>query len=369
MDKGATRALTARSRRSGIRSGADYTHRPREINEARWLPAGQARGRLPTSCRDKQPQPLANRRRTPRAARIFGHAHLAAPLRRLPHRPGARSRRIADALERIAPPGPAPADFAAADAFVWHAAGRRLAPVPKVNRVEMGLLRGIDRVRDTLADNTRRFARACRPTTPCSGARAAWASPPSSRRSTPRSTAERKPAREPFKLIEIHREDIESLPDLMAPPARGPAPLHRLLRRSLLRRDDTSYKSLKAVLEGGIEGPARERDLLRHLQPPPPDAARHDGERALDRDQSRRGGGGEGLAVRPLRPVARLPQLQPGRVPRHGLRLCPTTTASRGDRELVRAEALEWATTRGARSGRTAWQFIQDLAGRMGKAI
>ena len=95
---------------------------------------------------------------------------------------------IAAALDRIAPRPPAPPDLAVADAFVWQAAGRRLSPVPKVNRVEMSLLRGIDRLRDTLADNTDASRADCRPTTRSSGARAAWASPRSSRRSTPRST-------------------------------------------------------------------------------------------------------------------------------------------------------------------------------------
>ena len=131
-----------------------------------------------------------------------------------------------------------------------------------------------------------------------------------------------------------------------------PAPLHRLLRRPLLRRG----RHLVQVAQGGAgrrhRGPARQRDLLRHLEPPPSAAARHDGERALDRDQSGRGGGGEGVAVRPLRPLARLPQMQPGRVSRHGVRLCRPLRRSAATATRIRAEALEWATTRGARSGR-----------------
>ena len=84
--------------------------------------------------------------------------------------------RIAEAVERLAPARPAPPDFAAADAFAWHPDGRRLAPVARVNRVDMALLKGIDRVRDLLVENTERFARGLLPTMRCCGARAAWAS-------------------------------------------------------------------------------------------------------------------------------------------------------------------------------------------------
>ena len=89
------------------------------------------------------------------------------------------------ALERLAPATAEKPDFAAADAFVWHPAAARLAAGRNVNRVDIGLLQGIDRVRDILLENTARFARACRPTTRSSGARAAWASPRWSRPSTP----------------------------------------------------------------------------------------------------------------------------------------------------------------------------------------
>ena len=100
-----------------------------------------------------------------------------------------RLARIADALERIAPPPRPRPDFAAADAFVWRADRGALEPIAKVNRVDISLLHGVDRVRDLLIDNTLRFARACRPTTRCCGARAAWANRRWSRRRTPRSIA------------------------------------------------------------------------------------------------------------------------------------------------------------------------------------
>ena len=140
-----------------------------------------------------------------------------------------------------------------------------------------------------------------------------------------------------LKLIEIHREDIESLPDLMTLLRDAPY-------RFIVFCDDLSFDARRHVLQvaqGGARrrhrGPAGERDPLRDLEPPPPDAARHDGERALDRDQSRRGGRGEGLAVGPLRAVARLPPLQPGRIPRDGRGLRRRTSASRSSAETLRA--------------------------------
>ena len=170
----------------------------------------------------------------------------------------------------------------------------------------------------------------------------------------------------PLKLVEIHREDIESLPELM-----------RLLRdrseRFILFCDDlsfdagdASYKSLKAALEGGIEG--RPENVVfyatsnrRHLMP----RDMMENERSTAINPSR-GGAGESVAVGPLRAVARLPQLQPGRLPRDGRRLRRAFRDSRRPRRNGAPEALEWATTRGSRSGRVAWQFVQDLAGRKG---
>ena len=274
--------------------------------------------------------------------------------------------RIAAALERLAPRAPAAPDFAAADAFVWHPDGTRLTPVPRVNRVDMSLLKGIDRVRDMLVENTERFARGL----PANNA-LLWGARGMGKSSLVKAVhagvnaAQRQDGR-PLKLVEIHREDIESLPELMALLRGAPYRFIVFCDDLSFDADDTSYKSLKAVLEGGIEGRPDNVDLLRHLEPPPPDAARHDGERALDRDQSGRGGRGEGLAVRPLRPVARLPPLQPGRISRDGRGLCRALPhPARRARRCAR-EALEWATTRGARSGRVAWQYVQDLAGRLG---
>ncbi len=161
--------------------------------------------------------------------------------------------RIADALERLAPRPNADADFAAADAFIWQPQGSRLAlPVPRVNRVEMTLLKGIDRVRDTLMENTERFAKGL----PANNA-LLWGARGMGKSSLVKAShaaVNASVARGNLKLVEIHREDIESLPELMA-----------LLRGAKYRfivfcddlsfdAEDTSYKSLKAVLEGGIEG-------------------------------------------------------------------------------------------------------------------
>ncbi len=225
--------------------------------------------------------------------------------------------RIARALEAIAAhlsaasPAPEAAhSFAGADAFVWHPNGR-LAPVPRVSRVDLGLLKGIDRMRDILIENTERFADGL----PANNA-LLWGARGMGKSSLVKAThasinASRKPA-DRLKLIEIHREDIESLPALMD--LLRASDFHFIVFCDDLSFDgnDASYKSLKAVLEGGIEGRPDKCDPVRHLEPQASSGARHDRERALHRHQSGRGGRGEGIAVRPLRIVARLSPLQPG---------------------------------------------------------
>jgi predicted AAA+ superfamily ATPase len=276
--------------------------------------------------------------------------------------------RIADALERLAPSAPPQVDFGAADAFVWHAAGRRLTPVPKVNRVEMTLLRGIDRVRDTLADNTQRFARGL----PANNA-LLWGARGMGKSSLVKAVhAEiNKTAAQgerPLKLIEIHREDIETLPELMALLRPDPHRFIVFCDDLSFDADDTSYKSLKAVLEGGIEG--RPDNVIfyatsnrRHLLP----------RDMMENERS--------TAINPGEAVEEKVSLSD----RFGLWLgfhkCSQDEyldmvfayvdhlGLKADRDIVRAESLEWATTRGARSGRTAWQFIQDLAGRLGQSV
>ena len=163
--------------------------------------------------------------------------------------------RIAAALERLAPQPTARADFAAADAFVWHPEGR-LMPVPQVNRVEMSLLKGIDRVRDLLVENTERFAKGL----PANNA-LLWGARGMGKSSLAKAAhaavnvmLARKGGSHPLKLIEIHREDIESLPELMTLIRGTPYRFIVFCDDLSFDTEDTSYKSLKAVLEGGIEG-------------------------------------------------------------------------------------------------------------------
>lgn len=273
--------------------------------------------------------------------------------------------RIAGALERLAPP-PAPSpDLSGADAFTWHAEGRRLVPVPQVNRVELPLLQGVMRQRDTLLENTRRFADGL----PANNA-LLWGARGMGKSSLVKAVhatvSEEKPGM--LALVEIHREDIPSLPDLL-----------NLLRASTRRfvlfcddlsfdHDDAAYKSLKAVLDGGIEGrPANvvfyATSNRRHLM-------------SRDMIENERS-----TAINPHESVEEKVSLSD----RFGLWLgfhnCDQQTffamvegyADRFGldmgREQLRAEAIEWSMTRGSRSGRVAWQFIQDLAGRLGKRL
>jgi predicted AAA+ superfamily ATPase len=273
--------------------------------------------------------------------------------------------RIAEALERSAPPAPRQPDFAAADAFVWSAARRRLMPVPHVNRVDLPLLKGIDRVRDTLIANTERFARGL----PANNA-LLWGARGMGKSSLVKAAhaainAALKPGAAPLKLIEIHREDIETLPELMA--LLREAPFRFIVFCDDLSFDlaDTSYKALKAVLEGGIEG--RPHNVLfyatsnrRHLLPREMmenerSTAINPGE-AVEEKVSLSDRFGLWLGFHRCSQEEYLAMVD-GYVAHFGLKTDP---------ETLRAEALEWATTRGARSGRVAWQFVQDLAGRLG---
>ena len=277
--------------------------------------------------------------------------------------------RIADALERLAPPAQRTPDFSAADAFVWHA-DRGLQPVARVNRVEMALLRGIDRVRDTLTDNTERFARGL----PANNA-LLWGARGMGKSSLVkavhaeinRSLSSQAGAR-PLKLVEIHREDIETLPDLMALLRSDPHRFVIFCDDLSFDGNDASYKSLKAVLEGGIEGrpdnaifyaTSNRRHLLpRDMMENERSTAINPGE-AVEEKVSLSDRFGLWLGFHKCSQDEYLSMVF-GYVDHFGLA---------EDRELLRAQALEWATTRGSRSGRTAWQFIQDVAGRLGRPL
>jgi uncharacterized protein len=273
--------------------------------------------------------------------------------------------RIATALERMVPPPATRVDLAAADAFVWEARGERLRPVPRVAGVPYDLLCGIERVAETLYENTRRFADGL----PANNA-LLWGARGMGKSSLIKAIHARlnEQLAGALVLIEIHREDIESLPRL----------LHLLAdtgRRCLLFCDDlsfdageTSYKSLKAVLEGGIEG--RPANVLlyatsnrRHLMPRQMidnerSTAIHPGE-AVEEKVSLSDRFGLWLGFHPCGQDIYLAMVQ--RYAAH-FQLAIET-------EELRLEALEWAKTRGSRSGRVAWQLIQDVAGRLGSPL
>jgi uncharacterized protein len=273
--------------------------------------------------------------------------------------------RIAAALERLAPPAPEAASLAKGEAFVWHAETARLEAVPRVNRVDLALLRGIDRQRDTLLDNTRRFARGL----PANNA-LLWGARGMGKSSLVKAVHGAVSAETGggLALVEIHREDIPSLPRLLAVLRGAP-------RRCILFCDDLSfdgqdaaYKSLKAVLEGGIEG--RPDTVIfyatsnrRHLMP----------RDMIDNERS--------TAINPGEAVEEKVSLSDRFGLWLGFHACDQDTffamiegyaRAYGlgiSDERLRAEAVEWSVSRGARSGRVAWQFIQDLAGRLGKRI
>ncbi|WP_108882777.1 DUF815 domain-containing protein [Anderseniella sp. Alg231-50] len=274
--------------------------------------------------------------------------------------------RIAGALERSAPPQSQDADYDAADAFVWHAATCTLQPVPRVNRVEMVLLHGIDRVRDILVDNTVRFARGL----PANNA-LLWGARGMGKSSLVKASHAAITAQHDhkLKLIEIHREDIEGLPVLMGQ-LRDQSGYRFIIFCDDLSFDsqDTSYKSLKAALDGGIEG--RPDNVLlyatsnrRHLLP----------RDMIENERS--------TAINPSEAVQEKVSLSD----RFGLWLGFHSCSQDEYLEMIRgyvnhfkltiaedqlrAEAIEWQTTRGSRSGRVAWQYVQDLAGRLGKAL
>jgi hypothetical protein len=271
--------------------------------------------------------------------------------------------RIASALERLAPPAVPAIDFTSADAYVWQPDGDRLAPVPAVSRVPLDLLRGIDRVRDILLDNTRRFASGF----PANNA-LLWGARGMGKSSLVKAAHAEINAESDLVLIEIHREDIETLPRLLE--ALRPAPRRFVLFCDDLSfdHDDTSYKSLKAVLDGGIEG--RPENVLfyatsnrRHLMP----------RDMIENERS--------TAINPSESVEEKVSLSD----RFGLWLgfhncdqdtfLAMVTGYAGAFNLdvsaddLKAGAIEWSVTRGGRSGRVAWQYIQDLAGRLGKRL
>ncbi|MFC3072680.1 ATP-binding protein [Shinella pollutisoli] len=273
--------------------------------------------------------------------------------------------RLNAAVERIAGPAPAVNDWDAADCFVWAPARQHLQPVRRPNRIDIGLIRGVDHVRDILVDNTVRFARGL----PANNV-LLWGARGMGKSSLVKSVHQLA-ARETgsdLKLVEVHREDIATLPVLMEILKEAPFPVIVFCDDLSFDHDDTSYKSLKAALDGGVEG--RPDNVLlyatsnrRHLLP----------RDMMENEQS--------TAINPSEAVEEKVSLSD----RFGLWLGFYKCSQKDYLEMIdgyarhfglgmpeeqlHAEALEWATTRGSRSGRVAWQFIQDLAGRLGKPL
>ena len=271
--------------------------------------------------------------------------------------------RTAAALERLAPPVPAALDFAAADAFVWHPEGRRLTPVPHVNRVDMALLKGIDRVRDLLLENTERFAQGL----PANNA-LLWGARGMGKSSLVKAvhaSVNGSGKNGVLKLVEIHREDIESLPILMELMRGAPYRFILFCDDLSFEATDTSYKSLKAVLECGIEGrpdnvvlyaTSKRRHLMaREMMENERQTAINPGE-AVEEKVSLSDRFGLWLGFHRCSQDEYLAMVD-GYVAHFRIPV---------EKEELEREALEWATTRGARSGRVAWQYVQDLAGRLG---
>ena len=272
--------------------------------------------------------------------------------------------RIAGALERMAPPPAATPDWHGATTFVWHASPDHLAPVPRVNRVHLTLLHGIDRARDTLLANTAQFARGL----PANNA-LLWGARGMGKSSLVKSVhAACLGAAPDLKLLEVQREDLPSIGRLLTLLRAAPVRVILFCDDLSFSHDDQHYKSLKAVLDGGVEG--RPENVLfyatsnrRHLMP----------RDMIENERS--------SAINPSEAVEEKVSLSD----RFGLWLGfhPCTqdeylTMIRGycavygvdvpDSRLI-AEAIEWQATRGSRSGRVAWQFFCDLAGREGVVV
>jgi len=273
--------------------------------------------------------------------------------------------RIAEALERMAPPVAPDAPLDAADGFVWHAESGTLQAVPRIQRVPLDLLKGVDLVKEVLLGNTKRFASGL----PANNA-LLWGARGMGKSSLVKAVHAEINHRTPaaLALIEIHREEIASLPRLLGRLRASDRRCILLCDDLSFESDDATFKSLKAVLEGGLEG--RPDNVLfyatsnrRHLMP----------RDMMENERS--------TAINPAEVVEEKVSLsdrfglwlgfhgcdQPtflamveSYVAHYGLEISPAD---------LRAQAIEWQTGRGSRSGRVAWQFIQDLAGRLGRTL
>lgn len=275
-------------------------------------------------------------------------------------------RRIADALERVSPPADTAPDFASADAFVWHVSPDHVQPVAQVNRVALDLLVGIGRSRDTLLANTVQFARGL----PANNA-LLWGARGMGKSSLVKAVHAAVLEQVPesaLKLVEIQREDLPSIGRLMAHLRKVDARFILFCDDLSFSHDDQHYKSLKAVLDGGVEGRPENVVLYatsnrRHLMPR--DMIENERSSAISPSEaveekvSLSDRFGLWLGFHPCDQDEYLAMIQ-GYCTAYGLHIDPAR---------LRAEAIEWQATRGSRSGRVAWQFFTDLAGREGVRI
>jgi hypothetical protein len=272
--------------------------------------------------------------------------------------------RLTEALERLAPIASPVMDLYAAEAFVWHPSPAHLAPVERVSRVEIGLLKGVEQQKGILLENTLRFVQGL----PANNAML-WGARGMGKSSLVKAVHAEVNARFPgcMVLIEIHREDIRSLPALLNM-LRGATRRCLILCDDLsFEKEDSDYKALKSVLDGGIEG--RPENVLfyatsnrRHLMP----------RDMIENERS--------TAINPSEAIEEKVSLSDRFGIWLGFHNCDQNTyfamvegyaASMKlpiSVEDLRAKAVEWSMTRGARSGRVAWQCIQDVAGQLGGA-
>ncbi|MCE7997933.1 MAG: ATP-binding protein [Rhodobiaceae bacterium] len=273
--------------------------------------------------------------------------------------------RIASALERLAPPPQNDPDLNSADAFLWQSGSETLSPVPTVARVDITLLKGVDSQRDQLLENTDRFARGL----PANNA-LLWGARGMGKSSLVKAVhgSINQAKSGALALVEIHREDVESLPALMSLLKSSGRQTIVFCDDLSFDKDETSYKSLKAVLEGGIEG--RPDNVIfyatsnrRHLMPR--DMMENERSTAINPSEaveervSLSDRFGLWLGFHKCSQDEYLSMIQ-AYASHHGLRI---------SEEELRAGAIEWTATRGARSGRVAWQYIQDVAGRLGHKL
>ncbi len=272
--------------------------------------------------------------------------------------------RIAEALERMRPAPAATPDWHAAEAFVWHTEPDRLAPVAKVNRVDLSLLLGINRARDILIDNTRQFAAGL----PANNA-LLWGSRGMGKSSLVKAVhATVQADHETLKLVEVQREDLPSIGRLLTLLRDAPTRIILFCDDLSFSHDDQHYKSLKAVLDGGVEG--RPDNVIfyatsnrRHLMPR--DMIENERSSAINPSEaveekvSLSDRFGLWLGFHPCSQDDYLAMIR-GYCDAYGVEIAD---------ETLRAEAIEWQATRGARSGRVAWQYFTDLAGRKGVRV